>query len=66
MPELPEVQTIVDALVREGLPGATITAASVHWPRTIANGTPAACSINSCCTSKSRSTNQRHLDMAGS
>jgi len=42
MPELPEVQTIVDALVREGLPGAIITAASVHWPRSIARGTPAA------------------------
>ena len=36
MPELPEVQTIVDALTREGLPGSTITRASVHWPRTIA------------------------------
>jgi formamidopyrimidine-DNA glycosylase len=42
MPELPEVQTIVDALVSEGLPGSTITAASVHWPRSIARGTPAA------------------------
>lgn len=36
MPELPEVQTVVDDLIAAGLIGATITAASVYWPRTIA------------------------------
>ncbi|MFO7495053.1 MAG: bifunctional DNA-formamidopyrimidine glycosylase/DNA-(apurinic or apyrimidinic site) lyase [Desulfobacterales bacterium] len=36
MPELPEVQTIVDDLVAAGLPGATVTAVAVHWPRTVA------------------------------
>ena len=36
MPELPEVQTIVDDLVAAGLPGATVTAVAVHWPRSVA------------------------------
>ena len=40
MPELPEVQTIVDELIREGLPGETITGVSVTWPRTIAGLSP--------------------------
>lgn len=35
MPELPEVQTIVDDLRMAGLPGSTITATSVYWPRSI-------------------------------
>lgn len=37
MPELPEVQTIVDDLVAAGLPGATVTAVAVHWPRSVAD-----------------------------
>lgn len=36
MPELPEVQTIVNDLNNAGLTGATITNARVFWPRTIA------------------------------
>jgi formamidopyrimidine-DNA glycosylase len=36
MPELPEVQTIVDDLLAAGLPGATVTAVAVHWPRSVA------------------------------
>jgi formamidopyrimidine-DNA glycosylase len=36
VPELPEVQTIVDVLIAAGLPGRSIEKASVHWPRTIA------------------------------
>lgn len=35
MPELPEVQTIVNDLNLAGLPGGTITNAQVFWPRTI-------------------------------
>lgn len=40
MPELPEVQTIVDDLKAAGLIGAVISRVSVHWPRTIATSTP--------------------------
>lgn len=36
MPELPEVQTIVDDLIAAGLEGATISAVSIHWPRSVA------------------------------
>lgn len=36
MPELPEVQTIVNDLKAAGIEGAVITAAKVYWPRTIA------------------------------
>ena len=36
MPELPEVQTVVNDLIAAELPGQTITAARVYWPRTIA------------------------------
>jgi formamidopyrimidine-DNA glycosylase len=36
MPELPEVQTIVSDLKAAGIEGAVITAATVFWPRTIA------------------------------
>ena len=36
MPELPEVQTIVDDLRDAGFIGAVITRARVYWPRTIA------------------------------
>ena len=40
MPELPEVQTIVDDLNAAGLTGLRISAASVFWPRTIAEPSP--------------------------
>jgi len=36
MPELPEVQTIVNDLNAAGIDGAVITGAKVFWPRTIA------------------------------
>jgi len=36
MPELPEVQTVVNDLNAAGLAGAVITGARVFWPRTIA------------------------------
>lgn len=42
MPELPEVQTIVDDLNAAGLNGIAITGARVFWPRTISELTPAA------------------------
>jgi formamidopyrimidine-DNA glycosylase len=39
MPELPEVQTIVDDMHAAGLCGATIVDARVFWDRTISSGT---------------------------
>ncbi|MCP4717138.1 MAG: DNA-formamidopyrimidine glycosylase, partial [Deltaproteobacteria bacterium] len=36
MPELPEVQTVVNDLIAAGLIGAQITGARVFWPRSIA------------------------------
>ena len=36
MPELPEVQTIVDVLNAGGLPGSRVCDVSVFWPKTIA------------------------------
>jgi formamidopyrimidine-DNA glycosylase len=42
LPELPEVQTIVDVLNRECLPGCRIEAVTVRWPKTIATGSPEA------------------------
>jgi formamidopyrimidine-DNA glycosylase len=36
VPELPEVQTIVDVLNAAGLPGKRITGIFVHWPKTVA------------------------------
>lgn len=36
MPELPEVQTIVDDLISAGVQGTVITSAKVYWPRSIA------------------------------
>jgi formamidopyrimidine-DNA glycosylase len=42
MPELPEVQTIVDDMQAAGLCGATIVDAKVFWARTIASGSAAA------------------------
>ncbi len=35
MPELPEVQTVVNDMIAAGVQGATITGARVFWPRTI-------------------------------
>ncbi|BBO90147.1 DNA-formamidopyrimidine glycosylase [Desulfosarcina ovata] len=40
MPELPEVQTIVDQLNQQAIVGRTITAARVYWPKTIASPDP--------------------------
>ncbi len=40
MPELPEVQTVVDSLTHSGVVGCTITGAQVYWPKTIADLTP--------------------------
>lgn len=42
MPELPEVQTIVDDLNAAGLIGLPITGARVFWSRTIAEPSPQA------------------------
>ncbi len=42
MPELPEVQTIVDDLIAAGIPGATIVKAKVFWPRSVAEPSPRA------------------------
>jgi len=39
MPELPEVQTIVDDLNRSFLVGQTITGARIFWPKTLAEPT---------------------------
>ena len=36
MPELPEVQTLVDDLIAAGLVSRTITAARAYWPRSVA------------------------------
>jgi formamidopyrimidine-DNA glycosylase len=36
MPELPEVQTVVDDLVAAGVVGRTIEKIGVHWPKSIA------------------------------
>lgn len=35
MPELPEVQTVVNDLIALKLPGRTITGASIYWPRSV-------------------------------
>ena len=40
MPELPEVQTVVDNLNRLKIVGCCIAGARVYWPRTIAEMTP--------------------------
>jgi len=42
MPELPEVQTVVDNLNKLKIVGRRITGARVYWPRTIAHMSPAA------------------------
>jgi formamidopyrimidine-DNA glycosylase len=41
MPELPEVQTVVDNLNKLKIVGCSITGAKIYWPRTIAEMTPA-------------------------
>ncbi|ADU65943.1 bifunctional DNA-formamidopyrimidine glycosylase/DNA-(apurinic or apyrimidinic site) lyase [Desulfurispirillum indicum] len=41
MPELPEVQTLVDDLCHRALVGQTISDVQVTWPRSIASHTPA-------------------------
>ncbi len=40
MPELPEVQTVVDNLKALNIIGSTITGAKVYWPKTIAEISP--------------------------
>jgi formamidopyrimidine-DNA glycosylase len=40
VPELPEVQTIVDGLNAAGLPGCRIESVAVRWPKTIATCSP--------------------------
>ena len=42
MPELPEVQTVVDILNTAGLSGKRIEYTAVYWPKTIATCTPEA------------------------
>ena len=42
MPELPEVQTVVDSLNQCRIAGRTITGARVGWPKTVAPHSPAA------------------------
>ncbi len=42
MPELPEVQTIVNDLIEANLAGSTIRAVRVNWPRSVAGMSPAA------------------------
>jgi formamidopyrimidine-DNA glycosylase len=41
MPELPEVQCVVDTLRRKNIPGCRISGAAVYWPKTIAALDPA-------------------------
>jgi formamidopyrimidine-DNA glycosylase len=41
MPELPEVQTVVDTLIAQGLPGRRIADVRVYWPKIIADMPPA-------------------------
>ena len=41
MPELPEVQTVVDILNKNQLPGRLIIGAAVYWSKTIADRSPA-------------------------
>lgn len=41
MPELPEVQTVVDDLIAAGVPGTIITGTRVFWEKTIATHSPA-------------------------
>ena len=41
MPELPEVQSVVDALRKKNIPGRLISGAAVYWAKTIAEPDPA-------------------------
>jgi len=41
MPELPEVQTVVDTLNRCGIVGGTIDGARIRWPKTVSGESPA-------------------------
>lgn len=41
MPELPEVQTVVDDLIAAGVPGAVIAGVRVFWEKTLAARNPA-------------------------
>jgi formamidopyrimidine-DNA glycosylase len=41
MPELPEVQTVVDDLIAAGVPGAVIIGTRVFWDKTVATHNPA-------------------------
>lgn len=41
MPELPEVQTVVDDLIAAGIPGTVIVGTRVFWDKTIATHNPA-------------------------
>jgi formamidopyrimidine-DNA glycosylase len=61
MPELPEVQTLVDDLNVAGLVGNTFTAARVFWPKTIADLSPAAF----CRRIKGKVIKSIHLRMSG-
>ena len=40
MPELPEVQTVVDTLLQEGIVGSRIAKATIRWPKTISGASP--------------------------
>lgn len=42
MPELPEVQTVVNDLIAAGVPGTGIADVRVYWPKTIADQNPSA------------------------
>ncbi len=43
MPELPEVQTVVDDLIAAGVPGAVIVGARVFWKKTVATHSATDC-----------------------
>jgi len=54
MPELPEVQSVVDALNGKKIPGLRISGAAVYWPKTIAEPDP----VDFCKTIKGRTIRQ--------
>jgi len=47
MPELPEVQTVVETLSQAGIIGRRIEKAEVNWPKTIYGRTPSSFCKNS-------------------
>ena len=59
MPELPEVQSVVDALRGKNIAGCLISGAAVYWPKTIAEPDPA----DFCKTIKDRTI--RHITRRG-